>query len=100
MNGTSALQDLRQGFLTNALNPSLAVFYFAILPQFIPRGASVPRTALLLTAIHIGLAATCHCAWALAGGTLSRTLAAGRPRQALDAAAGLALLLLAISLAL
>jgi len=95
---TWGIQDLRQGFLTNALNPSIATFYFAVLPQFIPKGASVPQTTLLLTGVHIALAASCHTAWAIAGGTLSRTLASGRLRLGLDLAAGLALLLLAGSL--
>jgi threonine/homoserine/homoserine lactone efflux protein len=96
----SMIKSLREGFLTNAMNPSLATFYFVILPQFIPRGASVPRTALFLTAIHISLAASCHTAWAIAGGSLSRALASGRARQVLDAAAGIALLALAITIAL
>jgi threonine/homoserine/homoserine lactone efflux protein len=94
----STVQSLREGFLTNALNPAIATFYFAVLPQFIPRSASIPRTALLLTAVHISLAATCHVAWAIAGGTLSRVLASGWPRLVLDLTAGLALLLLAASL--
>jgi threonine/homoserine/homoserine lactone efflux protein len=94
----STLQSLREGFLTNAMNPAIATFYFAVLPQFIPRDASIPRTALLLTVVHIALAATCHLAWAVAGGTLSRVLSSGWPRRVLDLAAGAALLILAASL--
>jgi threonine/homoserine/homoserine lactone efflux protein len=94
----STVQSLREGFVTNAMNPAIATFYFAVLPQFIPRGASIPRTALLLTAVHIALAVTCHIVWALAGGTLSRLLSSGWPRQLLDVTAGAALLLLAASL--
>jgi threonine/homoserine/homoserine lactone efflux protein len=94
----STVQSLREGFLTNAMNPAIATFYFAVLPQFIPRDASIPLTALLLTAVHIALAATCHVAWALAGGTLSRLLSSGWPRRVLDLATGLALLSLAASL--
>lgn len=93
-----AWESLSEGFMTNALNPSIATFYLILLPQFIPNGAPIARTALLLTAIHITLAATWHCTWALAGGTLARTLAAGRPRQILEAIAGTALIGLAISI--
>jgi threonine/homoserine/homoserine lactone efflux protein len=95
----SAYRNLRDGFITNASNPALAVFYFAVLPQFILPGASVLRAALLLTGVHIALAASWHSAWAAAGGTLSHVLASGKPRQALDFGAGAALLILAIHLA-
>ncbi len=94
----AALPGLREGFLTNAMNPAIATFYFAVLPQFIPRGASIPPTVLLLTAVHIALAATCHVLWAFAGGALSRVLSSGSPRRVLDVTAGVALLLLAASL--
>jgi threonine/homoserine/homoserine lactone efflux protein len=92
-------KSLREGFATNALNPSIATFYLVVLPQFIPRGAPVVSSALLLTAIHVTLAATWHVTWAVAGGTLTRTLAAPRPRQILDATTGVALLALAIKIA-
>jgi threonine/homoserine/homoserine lactone efflux protein len=91
-------RNFREGFITNVSNPALATFYFLILPQFIPRGAPVVRWALLLTAIHIALAFSWHAVWAAAGGTLSHLLAAGRVRRALDAATGIALIALALTL--
>jgi threonine/homoserine/homoserine lactone efflux protein len=90
---------LLDGFITNVANPAIATYYFVILPQFIPRGAPIVRTALLLTAVHIGLALTWHAVWATAGGALSRGLSQSRPRRILDCAAGLALLALAAKLA-
>ncbi|OFW10824.1 MAG: hypothetical protein A3H96_04250 [Acidobacteria bacterium RIFCSPLOWO2_02_FULL_67_36] len=93
-----AWESLAEGFMTNVLNPSIATFYLILLPQFIPPGAPIARTALALTAIHITLAATWHSTWAVAGGTLARALATGRPRQILEATAGAALIGLAVSI--
>lgn len=93
------IRNAREGFVTNTLNPSIATFYLVLLPQFIPRGAPVVRSALVLTAIHIVLAATWHVLWASAGGTLTRTLGAGRPRRALELVTGAALLALAVTIA-
>jgi threonine/homoserine/homoserine lactone efflux protein len=89
-------RPLVQGFATNVLNPFLATFYLVVLPQFIPAGAPIARGVLVLTAIHVSMASAWHITWAAAGGTLARTLSGGRPRQALDAVTGLALLAFAV----
>ena len=102
--GAAAHQDpwhsLTSGYLTNLLNPSLTAFYLILLPQFIPRGEPFSRSAITLMSIHVGMALTCHTAWAIAGGTLARVLSHGRPRQVLDLFTGFTLLLLALKLAL
>ena len=94
-----AWHSASSGFLTNFFNPSLAAFYLIILPQFIPRGAPFASSALTLTAVHVSMAVTWHTAWALAGSAMARVLSSGRPRRALDAAAGGALLALAVKVA-
>ena len=93
-----ALARVREGFLTNTLNPAIATFYLAIVPQFVPPGEAVARSILTLTAIHVALAFSWHASWAAAGGTLSHVLTRPPARQLLEAAAGTALLALAISL--
>lgn len=93
-------RSVREGFVTNVLNPSLATFYLLILPEFIPRGAPFAASAMTLTAIHVSLAATWHVTWAAAGGTLAETLSRTRPRRTLEAISGIALLALALTLAI
>jgi threonine/homoserine/homoserine lactone efflux protein len=83
------------GYATNVLNPSLAAFYLIILPQFVPTGSPFASSVLLLAAIHIAMALAWHTSWALAGATLARVLSRRRPRQALDLATGIALVILA-----
>ncbi len=41
-----------QGFFTNALNPKVALFYLAALPQFAGTGADAPTIGAMLLAIH------------------------------------------------
>lgn len=93
-------RNLYEGFITNILNPAIATFYLVLLPQFIPAGAPIARCALILTAVHICLAATWHVMWAASGATLARVVAGGRPRQLLEGIAGTALLGLAIKIAI
>jgi threonine/homoserine/homoserine lactone efflux protein len=51
---------LRQGFLSNALNPKVALFFVTFLPQFLPTGSGSPRShALLLSAVF----AILYLAW-------------------------------------
>lgn len=41
-----------EGFLTNALNPKVSMFYLAAFPQFIPAGDSAVAAAFLLVGTH------------------------------------------------
>jgi threonine/homoserine/homoserine lactone efflux protein len=91
-------RSISEGFLTNALNPSIATFYLLVLPKFIPPGGPLVASALLLTSIHVGIAISWHLTWAAAGGTLSRALERPGAHRALESITGIALLILAIKL--
>jgi threonine/homoserine/homoserine lactone efflux protein len=46
----SGARALRDGLVTSVSNPKLAVFYVALFPQFVPDGAPVLPSALLMAA--------------------------------------------------
>lgn len=41
-----------EGFLTNALNPKVSIFYLAAFPQFIPVGEGAITSAFMLVCVH------------------------------------------------
>jgi threonine/homoserine/homoserine lactone efflux protein len=51
------MTPFRQGLITNALNPKIALFYLAALPQFVGNGPDAPMRGVLLIAIHYAIGA-------------------------------------------
>lgn len=79
---------LRQGFLTNALNPKAPVLFLSLLPQFVPAGEPpLPRTLLLAT-IVVALALVWFPAVALLVDRLGGWLRRPRVARALEATTG------------
>jgi threonine/homoserine/homoserine lactone efflux protein len=81
----------RQGFISNITNPKVLVFYLAVLPQFLPRGAGVDvlmlfafSHALLSLAYLLLLCACLH--------RVRRLLTRRRVRRTLDGVTGSVLL--------
>ncbi|KII75720.1 LysE family translocator [Vibrio renipiscarius] len=54
-------RSLREGFLSNVLNPKTAVFYLAFLPQFIDPAGSAFIQSLVMAAIHFVIAMIWQC---------------------------------------
>lgn len=77
-----------RGLLTNLLNPKVGAFYVSFLPQFIPGGASVPPTTLLLALIHAGLGLLWFLLLIGATRPLARVLRDARLVRALDRLTG------------
>jgi threonine/homoserine/homoserine lactone efflux protein len=96
--GAQAAAGFRQGFLTNITNPKVLVFYLAVLPQFLGRGAPVGAVVLfalshaVLGLLYLsGLVAVLHRA--------RRVLSRRAVRRGLDALTGTALLGFGVRLA-
>jgi threonine/homoserine/homoserine lactone efflux protein len=71
------------GFVTNLLNPKIAMLYLALLPQFIdPTAGSVLTQSLVLGAIQIAISVSINAVIAMAAGTIALFLAT-RPSWAL-----------------
>ncbi len=86
-----ALHGWRQGFLSNITNPKVLVFYLAVLPQFLPAGASIWQ--LLLLALTHALLGLGYLLLLVAGLHRARRILARRSvRRGLDTGTGVALL--------
>lgn len=59
-------RSLREGFLSNVLNPKTAIFYLAFLPQFIDPNYSPVLQSLTMAAIHFLIAMVWQCGLAYA----------------------------------
>ncbi|MFE0172047.1 LysE family translocator [Streptomyces sp. NPDC059002] len=82
---------LREGFLTNALNPKASITFLSVLPQFVPAGSpAMPRT-LLLASIVVAFALLWFPVVALLVDRLGTWLRRPRTARAIEAATGAAL---------
>ena len=92
----------RQGFLTNALNPKVALFFLAFVPQFIVPGTSDTTAAFLLLGLLFvvnSLPINLGYAW-LAGSAAPRLGAVQRAMPWMDRAAGVMFVGFGLSLAM
>jgi RhtB (resistance to homoserine/threonine) family protein len=93
-------KSFMEGMLNNLLNPKLAVFYLAFLPQFINPGDPVFCKSMLLAGIHFIMGIVWLSTVTLFLGKMRAFFASARVRKWLEATCGAVLIGMGITLAI
>lgn len=93
-------RSLMEGLLTNILNPKVAIFYLAFLPQFISPGDPVLAKSLLMALIHYLMGIVWLSGIILLVARSRQWINRGAIRRWLDGVSGAVLVALGIRLAL
>lgn len=97
---TQQRQAFLEGLLTNILNPKVAVFYLAFLPQFISPGDPVLAKSLLLAGLHFSMGMMWLSLVTVLLGRFGNVIAKGRRGRWLEGVAGVVLIGFGLRLAL
>lgn len=97
--GSGRLAAFRSGLTTNLLNPKAGVFYMSLLPQFIPHGAPVFSTAMLLTLIDVTELLIWFCVLSAAASALAHRINRASFRRRMEQISGLVFIGFAVNLA-
>ena len=97
--GFNALRSLREGLLSNVLNPKAVIFYMAFLPQFIDPAGSALRQSLMLASCHFAIAMVWQCLLVLLVGRVQGWLQRPRVYRVFGGVTGSVMVLLGLSLA-
>jgi RhtB (resistance to homoserine/threonine) family protein len=89
-----------EGLLTNLLNPKVAIFYLAFLPQFVRATDAVLVKSVLLAAIHVGMGVVWLSLVSVFLGRLRGFVERRRVRRALEGVTAVVLVALGVRLAL
>jgi threonine/homoserine/homoserine lactone efflux protein len=88
-----------EGFLTNALNPKVSIFYLAAFPQFIPVGEGAVTSAFMLVCVHASINVIWFGSIVLLLSRLTRFASSGRFQRALKATTGAVFIAFGLKLA-
>ena len=92
-------KSYRNGLVTNALNPKIAVFYFAVLPQFIKPGDPVLAKSLAMAGCHYVMGALWLGGIAFIAGKSRLLLTRRSVKAGLDAVCGCTMIAFGLRLA-
>jgi threonine/homoserine/homoserine lactone efflux protein len=95
------VRTLWEGFVVGVTNPKTMVFFAAVLPQFVDRGAGgVHEQMLLLSLVFTAITLVCDSMWAV-GASAARGWFARSPRRlaAIGGTGGLAMIGLGVTVA-
>ena len=92
-------QAFRQGFICNALNPKVALFFLTFIPQFIDRDGAVLPQIVLLAVLFQALGIVWLVAYAVMVARLAGMFRRARVRRTLQAVSGTVLVALGARLA-
>ena len=98
--GSGRLAAFRSGLTTNLLNPKAGLFYMSLLPQFIPHGAPVFGTAMLLTFIDVTELLIWFCVLSAAASALAHRINRASFRRRMEQISGLVFIGFAVNLAI
>ncbi|HEY5716700.1 MAG TPA: LysE family translocator [Psychromonas sp.] len=87
-------RSLREGFLSNVLNPKTAIFYLAFLPQFIDPDYSPFIQSLTMAGIHFLIAMIWQCSLAGAINSAKTLLKSGAIMSWMEGVTGMVLIML------
>ena len=94
----SAWRCVRQGFLSNSLNPKVALFFVTLLPQFISTDANALRRGLLLSGVFAVIYLSWFTLYVLGVDKFGRWLRRPRVKAVIERVTGVLLLGFAIRL--
>tara|TARA_R110002095_G_scaffold214272_1_gene206066 strand:- start:4206 stop:4838 length:633 start_codon:yes stop_codon:yes gene_type:complete len=90
-NAVPGIRSLREGLLSNLLNPKPIIFYMAFLPQFIDPAYSALLQALIMASIHFAIGTLWQGGLVLMVGSARLWLQRPRVAQVMDSLTGLLL---------
>jgi threonine/homoserine/homoserine lactone efflux protein len=93
-------RPFRQGLLTTSLNPKVALFFLAILPQFVGQTADAPMRGVLLIGIAYAIGSIWLTGVAIVAARASRAVRSSMVKRWFEGALGTAYLALAGRMAL
>jgi RhtB (resistance to homoserine/threonine) family protein len=96
----SSRRSLREGFLSNVLNPKTAIFYLAFLPQFIDLNYSPILQSFTMASIHFLIAMIWQCSLAFAINSAKKLFKSSAMISWMEGVTGVVLILLGAKLLL